>query len=55
MNIRLMCEFKIQETLVELLTKQYELAKINETKDVTLFQVIQSAKVPEKRANRSVP
>ncbi len=48
--IRLMREFKIQESIVELLTKQYELAKINETKDVTPFQVIQSAKVPEKKS-----
>jgi Uncharacterized protein involved in exopolysaccharide biosynthesis len=45
--IRLMREFKIQETLVELLTKQYEIAKLNEVKDVVPFQVLQSAKVPE--------
>jgi uncharacterized protein involved in exopolysaccharide biosynthesis len=48
--IRLMREFKVQETIVELLTKQYELAKINETKDVSPFQVIQSPKVPERKS-----
>jgi uncharacterized protein involved in exopolysaccharide biosynthesis len=48
--VRLMREFKVQESIVELLTKQYELAKINETKDVSPFQVIQSAKVPERKS-----
>ncbi len=48
--IRLMREFKIQESIVELLTKQYELAKINEAKDVSPFQVIQTAKVPERKS-----
>jgi uncharacterized protein involved in exopolysaccharide biosynthesis len=48
--IRLMREFKVQETIVELLTKQYELAKINETKDISPFQVIQSPKVPERKS-----
>lgn len=45
--MRLMREFKIQESLVELLTKQYEMTKLNEAKDVVPFQVFQSAKVPE--------
>lgn len=45
--LRLMREFKIQETLVELLTKQYEMTKLNESKDVVPFQVLQPAKVPE--------
>ncbi len=45
--VRLMREFKIQETLVELLTKQYEMTKLNEAKDVAPFQLLQSAKVPE--------
>lgn len=47
--IRLMRDFKIQETLVELLTKQYELAKLNEAKDVTSIQIIQKAQVPDKK------
>jgi uncharacterized protein involved in exopolysaccharide biosynthesis len=45
--MRLMREFKIQETLVELLTKQYEMTKLNEAKDLAPFQVLQSAKAPE--------
>lgn len=45
--VRLLREFKIQETLVELLTKQYEMVKINESKDVSPFQVLQRAKQPE--------
>uniref|UniRef100_C6E0L9 Lipopolysaccharide biosynthesis protein n=1 Tax=Geobacter sp. (strain M21) TaxID=443144 RepID=C6E0L9_GEOSM len=45
--IRLMREFKVQETLVELLTKQYEMTKLNEAKDVVPFQILQLAKVPE--------
>lgn len=46
-HVRLMREYKIQETLVELLTKQYEMMKLNEAKDVAPFQLLQSAKVPE--------
>jgi uncharacterized protein involved in exopolysaccharide biosynthesis len=45
--VRLMRDFKIQESLVESLTKQYELAKLSEAKDVAPFQVIQKAKAPE--------
>ena len=47
---RLLREFKIQETLVELLTKQYEMVKLNEAKDVAPFLVLQKAKVPEKKS-----
>jgi uncharacterized protein involved in exopolysaccharide biosynthesis len=45
---RLMREFKIQETLVELLTKQHELASISEANDVAPLQVLQKARVPNK-------
>lgn len=48
--IRLIRDFKIQETLVELLTKQYEVAKLSEAKDVSPFQLLQVAKVPEKKS-----
>jgi uncharacterized protein involved in exopolysaccharide biosynthesis len=48
--IRLMREFKIQESLVELLTKQYEMASLNEAKDVFPFQVILKAKAPERKS-----
>lgn len=47
--IRLMREFKIQETIVELLTKQYELSKLIESKDVSSIQVIQRARTPDKK------
>jgi len=45
---RLMREFKIQETLVELLTKQYELTSISEANDVSPVQVLQKGRVPNK-------
>lgn len=45
--VRLMREFRVQESLVELLTKQYEINKLSEEKDVSPFQVIQKAKAPE--------
>lgn len=54
--MRLMREFKIQETLVELLTKQYEMTKLNEAKDLAPFQVLQQARAPELKSkpNRSL-
>jgi len=48
--VRLMREFKIQEAVVEMLTKQYEVSKLSEVKDVAPFQVLQKAKVPEKKS-----
>jgi uncharacterized protein involved in exopolysaccharide biosynthesis len=48
--MRLMRDFKIQEMLVELLTKQYEMTKLSEVKDVSPFQVLQVAKAPERRS-----
>lgn len=51
--IRLMREYKIQESLVEILTKQYEMSKLSEVKDVPPLQVIQSAKVPERKSKPS--
>ena len=48
--VRLMREFKTQETLVDLLTKQYEMASLAEAKDFSPFQVIQKARVPEKKS-----
>jgi uncharacterized protein involved in exopolysaccharide biosynthesis len=47
--LRLMRNFKIQETLVELLTKQYEMTKLKESNDVSGVQVIQQARVPDKK------
>ena len=48
--VRLLREFKLQETLVELLTKQYELAKYSEAKDVSNISVIQSASPSDKKS-----
>lgn len=45
---RLMREFKIQETLVESLTKQYELASLSEANDVVPLQILQKARVPSR-------
>lgn len=48
--LRLMRQFKIQENLVELLAKQYEMTRINEAKDMAPFQIIQRARQPELRS-----
>jgi len=48
--LRLMREVKIHETMVELLTKQYEMARLSESKDISPFQVLQKAKVPERKS-----
>ena len=49
-HVRLMREFKTQETLVELLTRQYEMARLSEAKDDAPFQVIQKAREPERKS-----
>src|SRR3972149_896202 len=46
---RLLREAKIQQTLFELLTQQYEMARIQEAKDTPSLQVLDVAKVPEVR------
>lgn len=48
--IRLLREFKTQETILEILTKQYEMAKFSEMKNVSPVKVIQIAKVPEQHS-----
>ena len=48
--VRLMRAFKFQETLVEALTKQFELSKIGEANNVSTVQVIQKARVPDKKS-----
>lgn len=52
-QIRLLREFKIQEMLVELLTKQNEMAKLTEAKNINTIQVIQKARVPDKNIRLS--
>ncbi|MBI5195613.1 MAG: hypothetical protein HZA10_04770 [Nitrospirae bacterium] len=42
-------DFKFNETLYELLTKQYEAAKLDEARDSAIIQVIDKAIPPEKR------
>lgn len=46
---RLVREAKVQQTLFELLTQQYEMARIKEAKDTPTVQVLDVAKVPEKK------
>lgn len=48
--VRLVRDIKVQQTLFELLTQQYEMASIQEAKDTTTAQVLDDAKVPEKKA-----
>lgn len=48
--LRLMRNFKVQEALVELLTKQYEINKISAAKDIASIQVIQKAQIPDKKS-----
>jgi uncharacterized protein involved in exopolysaccharide biosynthesis len=47
---RLLRSVKIKETLFGLLTEQYEHAKIQEAKDTPTIQVLDVAKVPEKKS-----
>ncbi len=47
---RLLREFKVQETLYELLTNQYEVAKINEAKDSWPLQVLDRAYPPDEKS-----
>ncbi len=46
--LRLTREFKVQETLLELLTKQLEFAKLSEAKNIATLQVIQKARESDK-------
>ena len=41
---------KIQETVYETLTQEYELAKVQETKEIPSVKVLDAADVPEKKA-----
>ena len=47
---RLLRDAKIQQTMYELFTQQYEMARIQEVKDSPTVQVLDRAKVPEKKA-----
>lgn len=43
-------QVQVQETLFELLTQQYEMARIQEAKDVPVVSVIDSPGIPEKKS-----
>jgi uncharacterized protein involved in exopolysaccharide biosynthesis len=43
-------EFKYQETLFELFARQYELARVDESREGALIQVVDPATVPEKKS-----
>lgn len=47
---RLMRNFKVQETLYELLVKQYEVAKINEAKNTSTIQILDAGVVADKKS-----
>ena len=40
---------KIRETVVELLTQQYEMARIQEAKEIPSVKVLDPASIPEKK------
>jgi len=48
---RMMREAKIQEKVFELMTTQYELAKIEEAKDVNTIQILDEAVPPDKKSS----
>lgn len=43
-------EFKYQETLFELFAKQYELARVDESREGGLIQVVDAAQVPDRKS-----
>jgi hypothetical protein len=43
-------EFKYQETLFDLFAKQFEVAKIDESREGAVIQVLDAAQAPEKKA-----
>ena len=43
-------EFKYQETLVELFAKQFEMAKVDESREGAVIQVLDAAQPPEKKS-----
>ncbi|MCP4580331.1 MAG: hypothetical protein GY839_01840 [candidate division Zixibacteria bacterium] len=49
--VRLTRQLKIQETIFELLTQQYEQAKIQEKRDTPTIQILDPPKVPEKKSS----
>lgn len=52
-SLRLLRDVKYQETIYELLARQYELAKVDEAKDSTLIQVLDKAIEPDRKSKPS--
>ncbi len=48
--VRSLRDMKYAETVFELLSKQYEIAKLDEAKDAALIQVVDAATVPDKKS-----
>lgn len=44
-------EYKYQETLFELFSKQFEIAKVDESREGALIQVLDAAEPPERKSN----
>ena len=44
-------EFKYQETLFELFSKQFELAKVDEAREGAVIQILDAAQPPERKSN----
>lgn len=53
--LRLMREFKIQEALVDVLTRHCEMTQFSQGNDVSGVQVIQPARVPDRKVKPSLP
>lgn len=49
--VRRLREVKYRETLLDLLTRQYEMARIDEAKDAAIVQVLDKAESPELRSS----
>jgi uncharacterized protein involved in exopolysaccharide biosynthesis len=49
-TIKLVREVKYQEVMMELLARQYELARVDESKEAPLVQVLDPAQPPERRS-----
>jgi uncharacterized protein involved in exopolysaccharide biosynthesis len=49
-NLRLLREVKYQEVMFELLAKQYELARVDESKDAPIIQVLDRASPPDRKS-----
>jgi tyrosine-protein kinase Etk/Wzc len=49
-NIKILRDVKYYQMLYELLAKQYEVARLDEAKDVSIIQVLDAAVVPERKS-----